>query len=127
MASVVVDTNVVIGFLEPTDALHERAVEALRPWLEPEHRRLMVTSAYAESLVHPIAAGTDQLVDDFLERSLIELVVIDRGLARAAAGLQARWRGLQLGDALVLATAVEHAAELLTFDDGLWHRWDRGR
>jgi predicted nucleic acid-binding protein len=57
----------------------------------------------------------------------IRLVDADRAVAKGAARLRAAHPSLRTPDAFVLATAQETAAELLTFDDGLWHRWDRGR
>jgi len=122
--TVVLDANPVIGFLEPTDALHEQSVKELVPWLGRNRARLMPATVYAEVLVHPIRDGQAQVIDDFIARAGIELIDVDRPLARLAAELQARWEGLQLGDALVVSTAVHHRAELLTFDADLWHRWD---
>ncbi len=58
-------------------------------------------------------------MEGFVEDSGTEIVAIDATLARRAAGLRADHRGLRLGDALVLATAIERQAELLTFDERL--------
>jgi len=114
--TVVLDSNVVIGFLDPTDALHGRAVEAVRPWLAPARRRVVPASVYAEVLVHPIREGRDDILEAFLERAAVEVVTMGPALARRAAALQARFTNLALGDAFVLATALEQRAELLTFD-----------
>lgn len=119
MGSVALDANVVIGFVEPTDALHPLAIAALGPWLAPDHRRLMPMSVYSEVLVHPLRRSSAQVIDRFVEGARIELVALDRPLARLAADLRARVDGLDLGDAMVLATAVRSGAELLTFDERL--------
>jgi predicted nucleic acid-binding protein len=110
------DASVLIGFLEPTDALHERAVDEVVPWLGPTHRRYLSTTTYAEILVHPIRSDNDMLVDDFVERTQLTLVPVDRSLARRAAELRARFLAISLGDAMALATARQTDSTLLTFD-----------
>lgn len=116
MGAVVLDADVVIGFLEPLDAHHREAVTRLRPWLARQHTRLVASSAYAEALVRPLRAGTDQTVEEFVDRGVVEVVPVDRALARQAAQLRARHAALRLPDALTLATALTRDAELLTFD-----------
>ena len=107
-----------IGLLDAADAHHTRAVAELKR-AGSSDRLLLAASAYAEALVKPLRDGYGELVDRFVERSLVEVVPIDRATAKAAASLRARHRVLRLGDALVLASARAHAAELLTFDDRL--------
>lgn len=119
MGEVVLDADVVIGFLERTDAHHADAVTRLRPWLEREHCRLMAASAYAEALVRPIRRGVDRSVEEFVDVGGVEIVPMDRALARRSAQLRARHRTLRLPDAMTLATALEREAELLTFDRAL--------
>ncbi len=119
MGEVVLDADVVIGFLERTDAHHADAVTRLRPWLEREHRRLMAASTYAEALVGPIRRGVDRSVDEFVDVGDVEIVPMDRTLARRTAELRARHPTLRLPDAMTLATALERDAELLTFDRAL--------
>lgn len=116
MGTVVLDADLVIGFLEPRDALHDDAVRSLRPWLAREHRRIICASAYSETLVRPIAGGSDVLVDEFVDLGLVDVAPVDRRIARTAAELRAHHRTLRLPDALTLAVALEHEAELLTFD-----------
>jgi predicted nucleic acid-binding protein len=123
VATVVLDADVVISFLEPTDALHERSIEEVRPWLSMEHRRLLPTVAYAEALVHPLQQDAAQIVEDFVDGGF-ELVAVDRPIARRAAEIRARF-GIDLVDAVVIATAVEHGAELVTFDARMTVVWDR--
>jgi predicted nucleic acid-binding protein len=119
VGEVVLDADVVIGFLERTDAHHADAVTRLRPWLEREHCRLMAASAYAEALVRPIRRGVDRSVEEFVDVGGVEIVPMDRALARRSAQLRARHRTLRLPDAMTLATALEREAELLTFDRAL--------
>lgn len=117
MGAVVLDASVAIGFLDPADAHHERAVHALR---EVDRTALsMAASAYSETLVRPLAVGLGDKVEAFVDGLRVEIVPVDRGIARCAAELRAEHGALRLPDALVIATAQLRDAQLLTFDDRL--------
>jgi predicted nucleic acid-binding protein len=119
MADVALAADVVIAFLDPADAQHDRAVEALRPHLAAGSRLLLAASVYAEILVRPMQRGSDAAVDAFVDGIAARIVAVDRDIARRAAELRARHRSLRLPDALSLATALAASAELLTLDLGL--------
>lgn len=119
MATVVLDADVLIGFLYAADSQHEQAVSLLAPYLLPGHRVMIGASVYSEVLVGPVRTGRPEIVDDFLASGRIAVVPIDRPIARRAAELRAAHRALRLPDALALATALETPAELLTLDEGL--------
>ncbi len=76
-------------------------------------------SVYAEVMVRPLKQGADAKVDEFLDATSIRVIAVDRQLARRAAQLRARHRSLRLGDALSLATALRHDAQLVTLDQRL--------
>lgn len=114
MGPVALDASVAIGLLESTDAHHERAVAALR---ECDGAPLsMAASAYSETLVRPLANGHGTAVETFVERLRIEVVPLDREIARRAAQLRAEHESLRLPDALIAASAEARGARLLTFD-----------
>ena len=117
MGAIALDSSVAIGFLEPADAHHARAVAELRGC--GDAKLLMAASAYAETLVRPLARGLGDRVDAFVDGLRIEIVAADREIARRAAELRAAGGSLRLPDALVLATAQTHGAPLLTFDQNL--------
>lgn len=119
MGAVALDASVLIGLLGAGDAHHSRAITELRARAAREDRLLLVASAYAEVLVGPMRRGHEGIVDGFVRDSRTEVVPVDAELARSAARLRARHRSLRLPDALVLACARRHEAELLTFDDRL--------
>jgi len=119
VGTVVFDADVVIGFLAPLDSHHPAAVRQVRPWLAREHRRLIAATTYAEALVRPVRSGEMGIVDGFVEHGKVEIVPLDRRLARKTAELRARHRTLRLPDAVTLATALDREAELLTFDQAL--------
>jgi predicted nucleic acid-binding protein len=115
--SVALDASVAIGFLDPGDPHHERAVASLR---DLDRASLMMpASAYSETLVRPLETGHAGVVERFVDGLRIEIVPMDRRIARHAAELRAEHGALRLPDALVLATARLREAGLLTFDDRL--------
>lgn len=122
MALVVLDASVVIAFLDPDDALHGAAVEALT---EHQHDELLIpTSAYAEILVAPYRRGPKAVaeVEAFLADFSIRLEALTAPIARSAAELRSETRGLRLPDAIVLATAEELGADIVLTGDEYWAR-----
>jgi len=126
VALVVFDASVVIAFLDPDDALHDAAVEALT---EHQHDELLIpTSAYAEILVAPNRRGVEAVteVEALVADFGIRLEMLTPPIARAAAKLRSEFRSLRLPDALVLATTEElHADTVLTGDES-WARISGG-
>lgn len=110
------DADVVIGFLDPGDANHRKAVRAISRALDAGEPLAMSAAGYSEVLVHAIASDSREIVDGLVDDARVEIQPVDRATARSAADLRARHRGLRLPDALALASALQHDAELLTFD-----------
>ncbi len=108
-----------IGLLDSADAHHARAAAELDRRAGDHLELHLAASAYSEVLVAPLRDGHAETVERFIARGQVEIVPLDRTLAREAAGLRALYGSLRLGDALVLATALAREAELLTFDDRL--------
>jgi predicted nucleic acid-binding protein len=125
MARVALAADVVIAFLDPSDAQHQRAVEILAERLASGDDVLIAATVYAEVIVRPLQHGTDGTVDEFLAAIGAQVVNVDRALARRAAELRARHGALRLPDALSLATALASDAELLTLDRALQRIADR--
>jgi len=122
VALVVLDASLVIAFLDPDDALHAPAVEALT---EHQHAELLIpASAYAEILVAPYRVGSEAVaeVEAFLSDFGVRLQPITTEIARNAARLRGSSRGLRLPDALVLATADELEADSVLTGDESWAR-----
>jgi predicted nucleic acid-binding protein len=116
MARVALDADVVIGFLNPADSQHDRAVGELRRLMATRDELLIGATAYSETLVRPLRNGAAGTVDDFLDSAGIRVVAVDRPVAHRAARLRADNPSLRLPDALSLATALGTDATLLTFD-----------
>lgn len=122
MALVVLDASVVIAFLDPDDALHAAAVEALT---EHQHDELVIPlTVYAEILVAPYRRGAEAVaeVEGFLADFAVHVEEMSPSIARAAAQLRSESRSLRLPDAFVLATADQLEAERLLTGDESWTR-----
>jgi predicted nucleic acid-binding protein len=122
VALVVLDASVVIAFLDPDDALHAPALEALTQY---QHDELSIpTSAYAEILVAPYRRGAEAVaeVEAFLSDFSIRLEALTPAIARAAAKLRSESESLRLPDAVVLASAEELGADVVLTGDESWAR-----
>jgi predicted nucleic acid-binding protein len=115
VAAVALDADVLIAFLDASDAQHDTAVDALRPRLATG-QLLIAASVYAEILVRPLQRGRDDAVDAFIRAIDATVVPIDRVIARRAAQLRGSHRALRLPDAISLATALVAGAEYVTLD-----------
>lgn len=107
MAVVVFDSDVLIGFLNASDAHHGDAVALVRDSLAPGTRRMLSAVNYSEILIGPIKAGNEARdhVEGMLGAFSIEIIVVDGAFARRAAAVRAR-TDLKLPDAYALATAI---------------------
>jgi predicted nucleic acid-binding protein len=112
----VLDSSVLLGLADATDALHTASVAALRERQEMEF--IVPASVFAEIMVGAMRLGerTAQRIEDMVDELASTVQPIDRGIAREAAAIRARRSGIRLPDALVLATGVVLGAEVLTAD-----------
>lgn len=105
MGVVVFDSDVLIAFLNASDAQHQKAVDRVRDSLAPGTRRLLSAVNYSEILIGPLRAGRQAQVEEMLVRFGVETIVADMALAERAAAVRAR-TDLKLPDAYALATAI---------------------
>jgi predicted nucleic acid-binding protein len=125
VALVVLDASVIIGFLDPEDALHDACVAALS---ERQDDKLVIpASVYAEILVAPYRTGAEAVakVDAFLADFAIKVEPITATMARAAAQLRSSCKSLRIPDALVLASADEIGADVVLSGDESWKKTSR--
>ena len=122
MGLIHLDAGVVISLLDADDAHHESTHTTLAHVMRAGDRLAMAASAYAECLVGPQRRGPRAVavVDDLVERLPIEIVELDRAIARTAASLRLRHAHLRLPDTLVIATATEESADELLTADRKW-------
>jgi predicted nucleic acid-binding protein len=127
VGTVVVDTSVLLGLLDPQDCLHLSSAGAARAHRDSGDAFVLPASVLAEALVG--VARTDQAAVELRSRMIVEafgpVFAADEHVAVAAALRRARHKDLRFPDALVLATAdVTNADFVLTGDRG-WRRLDR--
>jgi predicted nucleic acid-binding protein len=125
VALIVLDASVVIAHLDPADALHHAATNALLDHASDDLR--FPASAYAEGLVDPARRGRLDQARDALAALHLQIVPIDRAVAERAATMRARARALRLPDALVLACGELLGAEVILTADRRWRQFERVR
>jgi predicted nucleic acid-binding protein len=103
--AVVLDSDVVIGFLDRQDALHDAADAAIREFAR-EQRLVVSVVTYAEVLTGArLGHHNEHDVAGFFRGLLSAVLPVDVAVADAAADLRSRFKSLQMADALILATA----------------------
>lgn len=122
MALIHLDAGVVIGFLDGNDVHHRAAHTMLAAALRGGDRLAMASAAFAECLVGPARRGDAEIetVRALFDRLPIAVIELDLETAVVAARLRAAHRTLRLPDALVIATAIEQAADQLVITDRKW-------
>ena len=122
MGLIHLDAGVIIGFLDASDAHHQNSRAALANALQNGDRLALAASALAECLVGPARRGEPALhtVRNLVDRLPISIIALDVEIATTAARLRAAHRALRLPDALVIATAIELAADRLLTTDRKW-------
>lgn len=119
MAALILDASVLIGLLDTADAHHHRAVENVDGADSAGATLLAPASAYSEALVSFARAGRTPDARDAIAAMGITVVAMSQRIAERAAEIRAQHDRLRLPDAIVLATARELRADLLTYDDTL--------
>ncbi len=116
---ILLDSTVVVGFLDADDALHEESVAAVRRVARGSSLAASVIS-YAEVMTG-VALGhhPGDRVEGFFETLIRDLLPVDRKIAARAAALRGEHRSLKMPDALIIASADLHADidAILTGDD----------
>lgn len=103
--AVVLDSDVVVGFLDRQDPLHDAADAAVR---ESARGRRLVASVvtYAEVLTGArLGHHNEYDVAGFFRGLLFAVLPVDVAVANAAADLRSRFKSLRMPDALILVTA----------------------
>lgn len=121
MGAVVLDSSLLLGLLDSSDAHHKGALESLSAAAEEGEVIVLPASVLAEVLVG--AARQGRAVRDSLEQRLLTSVdrlhPVDRDVAVHAADVRAAHRSVRLPDALVIATGRVLGAAVLTADKAL--------
>jgi predicted nucleic acid-binding protein len=119
VGTLILDASVLIGLLDTADAHHSRAVDDVEAADLAGEKLLAPASAYSEALVSFARAGRIRDAREAIAAMGVAVAPMTGSIAETAAELRARHDRLRLPDAIVLATASEHKARLLTYDDDL--------
>lgn len=113
---IVLDANVVIGFLDGTDPHHEASLDLLERHFVDGFGCNALT--VAEALVHPTRVDRQDAALASLTRIGVQTIPLDASDAIALADVRSTHR-LRMPDAVALLTAMQFRSELATFDSGL--------
>lgn len=123
MGVALLDSSVVVAFLNGDDALHGSADRAVRD-VAREHGLAVSAVTIAEALTGVRLAHHDEtIVRRFLTEVVGARLPVDEQVAERAAELRATNRALRMPDALILATGDLHADVVVTGDA----RWAKVR
>lgn len=119
MGVALLDSSVVVAFLNGDDALHEPADRAVRDAAR-EHGLAVSTVTVMEVLTGAKLGRHDEtLMRRFLAEVVGSRLPVDEHVAERAAELRAANRALRTPDALILATGDLHA-DLVVTGDARW-------
>ena len=119
MATLILHASVLIGLLDSADPHHFTAVDDVEAADHAGQALQTPASAYSETLV--AFARADRVSDarEAIAGMGITVTPLTAPIAERAAALRAAHPQLRLPDALVLGTARELSADLLTYDERL--------
>ncbi|AUH43226.1 type II toxin-antitoxin system VapC family toxin [Streptomyces sp. CMB-StM0423] len=123
MGRVILDSSVLLALLDPGDALHASARQAVSSMRHDGHELAVPASVLSECLVRAHRQGgsdTAADVEKAIDRIAVDVLPLDRRIARVAAALRAQQKALRLPDALVIATATATGAFAVLTGDKRW-------
>lgn len=113
------DTNVIAGLLDPDDALHGHARDAVRRWEGKAASFAISVITWSELRVGAVRKGAvaERMLEAFRTAVIDRIVEVDETTAESAALLRAADLTIRVPDALIIATArAVRADALLTAD-----------
>jgi predicted nucleic acid-binding protein len=118
---ILLDSTVIVGFLDADDALHEVTVARFKE-IVGSHRLVASVISYAEVMTGvSLGHHPKERVDGFFDTFLKDLLPVDRTVAARAAKLRGKRRSLPMPDALILATAdLQPEIETVLCADAGW-------
>ncbi|MFI4978151.1 MAG: type II toxin-antitoxin system VapC family toxin [Solirubrobacterales bacterium] len=108
MGLILLDSTVIVGFLDADDALHEVTVAKFKE-IVGSHPLAASVISYAEVMAGVVLGHhPKKAVDGFFDTLVKDLLPVDRPVAARAAELRGKRVSLRMPDALILATADLH-------------------
>jgi len=118
---ILLDSTVIVGFLDADDALHEATVARFKEIVGSQSLVASVIS-YAEVMTG-VALGhhPGERVEGFFDMFVKDLLPVEKPVAARASELRGARRSLPMPDALILATAdLQPEVETILCADGDW-------
>jgi predicted nucleic acid-binding protein len=118
---ILLDSTVIVGFLDADDALHEVTVARFKE-IVGSHPLVASVISYAEVMTGvSLGHHSQELVDGFFDAFVKDLLPVDRRVAASAATLRGKHISLKIPNALILATADLHQEiETVLCADDAW-------
>ncbi len=118
---ILLDSTVIVGFLDSDDALHEVTVAKFKEIVD-SHALVASVISYAEVMIGvSLGHHSQESVDGFFDALVKDLLPVDRAVAARGATLRGRRKSLPMPDALILATAdLQPEVETVLCADGDW-------
>jgi predicted nucleic acid-binding protein len=113
---IVLDANVLIGFLDAADPHHAASTELLERRFVDGFASSVLT--VAEALVHPTRVERQDAAMTALLSIGVRIIPLEASDASELARVRNTYR-LRMPDAVALHTAIRNGSELATFDDAL--------
>lgn len=105
---ILLDSTVIVGFLDADDAMHDVSVARLRELAGTDPLAVSVIS-YAEVMTGAeLGHHSPERVEGFFDALVRDLIPVDRPIAARASKIRGKRRSLPMPDALILATADLH-------------------
>ena len=118
---ILLDSTVIVGFLDADDALHEATVARFKE-IVGSHPLAASVISYAEVMTG-VALGhhPGERVEGFFDTFIKDLLPVEKPVAERASELRGARKSLPMPDALILATADLHSeVETVLCADGDW-------
>ncbi len=113
---IVLDANVLIGFLDATDPHHAASVDLLERRFVDGFASSVLT--VTEALVHPTRVGRGDAAMAALLKIGVHVITLNASDAAGLARVRNMYR-LRMPDAVALHTAISTGSELASFDAAL--------
>lgn len=123
-ATVLLDTAPLIAYLQGDERISAAAARIVDGWIRTGRNRGIISVVSAMELLSGTqrAGQVETTILDFLQHfPNLRCVEIDLAVARRAASIRARTK-LKTPDALIIASAVRHAAGAIVTNDGDWSK-----
>lgn len=113
---IILDSNVLIGFLDASDPQHLASLDLLERHFVDGFGSSVLT--VAEALVHPSRAQRQDAAMESLAAIGLRIISLDASEATALADVRSSYR-LRMPDAVALHAAMHSGSPLGTFDEAL--------